>query len=260
MSRASYEERASASTNPLTRTLLEIMCSKRTNLCVAVDVTTTKDLLALIPVIGPHICVLKLHIDILSDFTPAVIEDLLALKRQYRFLLFEDRKFADIGSTVANQYGSGIYRIATWADLVTVHSVPGPGILSGLKSVAEKQGAPRGVLLLAEMSSRGNLCAGEYADRTIAMAGPQKDFVVGFISQSRPASITDDYLVLTPGVSLASKGDTMGQQYATPQDAVERGADVVIVGRGIYGAEDVLATTKEYQEAGWQAYLDKVAK
>lgn len=258
-----YETKASQCTNPLTKTLLQIMITKQTNLCVAVDVTTVPELMKLLPSIGPYICVLKLHIDILTDFTPSVIDDLLAAKAKYNFLIFEDRKFADIGSTVAHQYASGIYKIVEWADLVTVHSVPGPGIISGLASVAEarpdRSNSPRGILLLAEMSSSGNLCTESYASQTIEMAKQSPAFVVGFISQRRPDSITSQYLVLTPGVSLASKGDSMGQQYATPEDAISRGADIIIVGRGIYGAKDVEATTKQYKEAGWKAYLEAIS-
>ncbi len=52
--------------------------------------------------------------------------------------LFFDRKFADIGNTVILQYTKGLFRIAEWADLVTVHALPGEGIVQALEQVKSK--------------------------------------------------------------------------------------------------------------------------
>ncbi|XP_062713377.1 uncharacterized protein LOC134290292 [Aedes albopictus] len=79
--------------------------------------------------VGPYICVLKTHVDIVQDFSDNFVKSLQPLAKKHNFMLMEDRKFADIGNTVALQYGRGLFKISSWADLVTVHSLPGQGLL-----------------------------------------------------------------------------------------------------------------------------------
>jgi len=204
-----YSKRAQFCSNPTAKKLFEIMEEKKTNLCVAADVTAKKQLFKIADELGPYICVLKTHIDIVEDFDTELVEQLKQLAQKHNFLLFEDRKFADIGNTVKHQYQNGIYHIADWADITNAHTVPGPGIIEGLKEVGLKKG--RGLLLLAEMSSKGNLAKGEYTTETLKMAQANKDFVIGFITQKQ---LIDEpsFINMTPGVQLESGADKLGQQ------------------------------------------------
>ncbi|TFK75809.1 Orotidine 5'-phosphate decarboxylase [Pluteus cervinus] len=257
----SYGQRAQNFTNPAAKLLLETMERKKSNLAVSVDVTKTKDFLSIIDTVGPFVCLIKTHIDILEDFDPSLITQLKELSQKHNFLIFEDRKFADIGNTVALQYSRGVHRIADWAHITNAHAVPGPGIITGLSSVGLPLG--RGLLLLAEMSTKGSLATGAYTDATLRMAENNRDFVVGFVAQQRMGGHHEDFLVLTPGVGLDSKGDGMGQQYRTPREVIlDSACDVIIVGRGIYGgdtAESVRAQAQRYQDAGWSSYLERIS-
>jgi orotidine-5'-phosphate decarboxylase len=81
-------------------------------------------------------------------------------------LSFVNRKFADIGSTVASQYNGGQFEICRWADLVTAHALPGEGVIKGLETAICGINVPRGCFILAEMSCAGNLITPQYAQGT----------------------------------------------------------------------------------------------
>lgn len=254
----SYQERIAFTSHPLTQRLLHLIHNKQTNLALSADVTQKQQLLALADQCGPEICILKTHIDIIEDFDAELIEQLKKLANKHQFLIFEDRKFADIGNTVQLQYQAGIYHIAAWADIINAHYLPGPGIIAGLKKI----GLPlqRGLLLVAEMSSAGNLATGTYTQTTIEMAEQHKDFVMGFICQHK---LIDDpgLLHMTPGVGIASKGDSLGQNYLHPDEVIlEHGTDIIIVGRGIYGADSPQQAAQQFRTLGWQAYLKRIKK
>ncbi len=261
------------------------------------------------------IALTQTHIDIIEDFSEDLITQLTKLSEELDFMIFEDRKFADIGdylslirlscvsplihplstiltilplcilmfvligNTVSLQYSSGVHHISSWSHITNAHPIPGDGIITGLSSV----GLPlnRGLLLLAEMSSKGNLASGlnGYTEETVQMARRhwEDGFVMGFIAMHRvqdtypsgsgsPTSTSkQDFLILTPGVALSSKGDKMGQQYRTPREVIyESGCDVIIVGRGIYGIkggeEEVKAEAERYRVEGWKAYEERVGK
>jgi orotidine-5'-phosphate decarboxylase len=197
-------------------------------------------------------------------------------------LIFEDRKFVDIGNTVQKQYKGGALRIFEWAHIVNASILAGEGIIQALDEVIAKgPGSPeRGLLILAEMTSKGSLATGEYTKVAVEIAQMYPQSVIGFVATRELSGLApertsvkpstrdgtdskgreEDFVVFTTGVNMSSKGDQLGQQYQTPTSAIEGGSDFLIAGRGIYAAPDPVAAIKTYQQAGWNAYLARINK
>lgn len=401
-----FLQRAETAAHPLTAYLYRLMDAKSSNLCLSADVSTARELLLLADRVGPSIVVLKTHYDIVSgwDYNPqtGTGAQLASLARKHGFLLFEDRKYADIGKTVQQQYTAGTARVIEWAHLVTVNMDAGVAAVTALSDAAarwrervyyevktsvtvgtpitEEDGssgsggsggshaggrgtspaafdrlpwslahdknelptfaadahatrkgsvvsittavtqhfepvdsprlpvsgfddlggsdsrrpsaggfitnevysglgeAPleRGILLLAQMSSEGNLMSPAYTQACVEAGRAHKQFVAGFIAQQNLNTAPDDnFVLLTPGCKLptpeeeraaddaagnkAIAGDGLGQQYNTPAKLVGVcGSDIVIVGRGIITAADPASEAERYRRRAWKAYLGRL--
>ena len=258
-----WGERWSNSTSDIARKYMEVAARKQSLVCLAADRNTMAGLFDLIEEVGPYIAALKTHVDLVDDWTSDSWSKFCKAAAEADLLIFEDRKFADIGKISRSQM-AGIYDIRSWADLVTSHLISGPDVVDGLQSGWEDVGRKGGVLLLAQMSSRGNLLSPEYTDQVVAK-GREHPGVFGFIGNgSRPNELKDlrqrvgeQKMIWTPGVNIAVGDGEMGQRYGSPYDAVIAGSDCIIVGSGIHRNENPAEVAKQYAQLSWQALLDR---
>ena len=98
-----FSEKLSKSKNNVTKKLLQIVLEKMTNVCVAVDCVSSKELLTTAEALGPYVAVVKIHQDIVKDWNRETEQKLRSIANSHNFLIFEDRKYADIGNTVTFQ-------------------------------------------------------------------------------------------------------------------------------------------------------------
>lgn len=252
-----WSEREQLAPHPMAQKLFRIIEKKKSNLALAADVTSQKKLLELADTLGPFISVLKTHVDILDDFTPDFGKKLREIAEKHQFLIFEDRKFSDIGHTVALQYRAGIYRIADWADIINAHVVPGEGIIEGLKSIGLPKG--QGLLLLAQMSSSKTLAKGAYLKQTVAWGEKHSDFVMGFISLKKLSHLPG-LIHFTPGVKMERGKDSLGQRYRTLEEILLKNqSDIIIVGRDIFENPNPVKQAEIYQQRAWEISQCKAA-
>ena len=199
--------------------LNKIIKDKKSNICLAADVNNLTSLFELIDYYKNDICILKLHYDIIDDFNKDIdftVKKLNQLKNEHNFLIWEDRKFADIGFIMEKQ----INKISNWADLVSIHPIAGEESVKQIKDV--------GIILIGEMSSKEHLFNLDYQKKVINIS-KKCDNVIGIVCQHK---MTEDLLNIVPGISFNANKDDKGQKYNLPED--RQFADIFVVGRALY--------------------------
>jgi uridine monophosphate synthetase len=225
--------------------LFNIVEKKLSNLIYSADQTDSSQLLIVLEQVAPYIVAVKLHTDSLKDsVTPQFISKLIELSNKYEFIIIEDRKFTDIGSTLKNQLTSSL-NIVSWADAVTVF----PCVTkSGINLINNLDLAP---IIIEELTTYQDNDNNPYSFKS-------KDLISSFSNEKFIGTI-GQYNSLkwqfSPGISLDQRSDDINQNYRTPEEAVKTGTDFFIVGRSIFQSETPKLTAKLYREKCWKAKL-----
>lgn len=260
--RMSFEHRSSLAMHPTAARLFGLMATKKTNLAIAADFTDSDRVVKLANDLGPYICAFKVHADIIEKFDEqGTAGKLRYFADKHQFLLFEDRKFVDIGAVAQQQLEHGSHRIGQWADLITLTCMQGSDSIGAMKRARLRPSL--GALLVAEMSNAGNRC--QFQTEAAKDASEHQDFVVGFIAQSPIAAAGAEFVRMTPGIrSDTMVGDGLDQRYRSARSAVlQCGTDVVIVGRAITEEEDGerrAELAQRYQSEAFSAYLERIGR
>jgi len=218
---------------------MKSIMARKGPLCVAADVTSTSELIELVERIGPEISILKMHVDIISDFTDETIFHIKRLKMKHRFVVWEDRKFADIGAVAKEQIHGGIYKISSWADLISMHVISGPDILD--------QAGDCGVIVITSMSSNKTLADEAYERKCLEFISQSKNTnILGIVTQNN-VDCDRNLLKIVPGINISQKEtDNLGQKYSNIEN--KKWADIFVVGRDIVRNRNPYLKTLEYKE------------
>jgi orotidine-5'-phosphate decarboxylase len=232
----------------------------REALCVALDVPINK-LRILVSELKVSVGVLKITArNIMGSHPPGVY---IGLLKEQGYKVFFDLKVHDIPNTVA-----GIVKevAATGADFLTIHASGGPDMIKAAREAAE--GTDLKLLAVTVLTSINFDTIREIAEPILEkvtlqsvkehvplMAIPVKHIVYGLARMALQngahgivcsvhelealRSLHDvSSIFVTPGIRLPS-GDTHDQKrVATPEMAIEKGSDLLVVGRAITQAKD----------------------
>jgi orotidine-5'-phosphate decarboxylase len=211
-------------------------------LIVALDVPNIVAGLDLVQRLGDAVSFYKIGLGMLTGGGLALANE---LKQEYGKRVFLDMKLFDIGATVeAAVRGLAQYDL----DFLTVHGDP-----QVVRAAAEgRAGSNTKILAVTILTSLDRadldanmLQAGDIADITVeraarALAAGADGVIASPQEAARIRALPEAMgkLIVTPGVRPA--GAALGDQkrVATPAEALQAGADHIVVGRPIWGAGD----------------------
>lgn len=259
-----WGERWNANSDPLARRWMETVVSKQSMVVLAADVYTMNELNNLLDQVSPYVSALKTHVDLVHDWTPDSWGDFCNRAKDADMLIFEDRKHGDIGKIARDQMG-GVYDSRSWADLMTAHLISGPSVLDGMAEGWSGVGRSGGVLLLAQMSSAGNLLEIPGYTDAVVNIGKEHPACFGFIGNGSRANELAELrkkageikMIWTPGVNIQTGDSELGQRYGDPYDAVMAGSDGIIVGSGIHKSKSPSEAAKKYADVSWAALIKR---
>src|SRR4051812_6274545 len=209
-------------------------------LAVALDTSDLSIATAWATAVGPHVSALKVGLQLFCAEGPGAVEKVRAAADLDLFL---DLKLHDIPATVAGAARS----VAPLSPrYLTVHAGGGPAMVEAAAKALPDT-------LVAAVTILTSLSADDLDG--VGIAGPPPDAVrrlaalaVGAGARALVCSphevalvrevVGPDVVLITPGVRPAGADHQDQARVATPQQALADGADLVVVGRPITGADD----------------------
>ena len=188
---------------------------------------------------------------------PQLLSDLASNLSPAQFFL--DLKLYDIPNTLRGAIHSIVHGVA----LITIHCDLGPGTLKAIVGEAGNAFAVLAVTLLTSLSGEDLRALGyapEYAEdpsrlvllraKLAKIAGCRGVICSGREARAVKAACGQGFLVVCPGIRPAWSvvaGDDQ-KRVVTPTEAMENGADYIVVGRPIRTAPDPVAAARRVSE------------
>lgn len=215
----------------------------RAPVLVALDLPTAEDAVRLAARVRDHVAGFKVGLGLLHGPGPGTVTALAELGLP----VFADAKLHDIPSQVeraARQLGS------VGARWVTAHAGGGADMLeaavSGLAEGSARSGGILGVTVLTSLDEARLAAIGiprtpgqlvSRMARAVATAGCE-GVVCSPLELGVIAEVAPDLVKVTPGIRPAGSDAGDQARTATPAEAIRRGADYLVIGRPITGADD----------------------
>ena len=221
---------------------------------VALDYPASEPALALAEQLSPSLCRLKVGKELYTRCGPGLVEKLQAMG----FEVFLDLKFHDIPNTVAGAVRAA-GELGVW--MVNVHAGGGRRMMeAAMESLQAFQSKPLliAVTVLTSMTEEDLRELGyreTAAQRVLRLAAlTAESGLDGVVCSAMEAEELrrargEDFCLVTPGIRLAGDSANDQRRVVTPGEAMANGADYLVIGRSVTGADNPLqALERVHQE------------
>jgi orotidine-5'-phosphate decarboxylase len=221
---------------------------------VALDYPASEPALALAEQLSPSLCRLKVGKELYTRCGPGLVEKLQAMG----FEVFLDLKFHDIPNTVAGAVRAA-GELGVW--MVNVHAGGGRRMMeAAMESLQAFQSKPLliAVTVLTSMTEEDLRELGyreTAAQRVLRLAAlTAESGLDGVVCSAMEAEALrrargEDFCLVTPGIRLAGDSANDQRRVVTPGEAMANGADYLVIGRSVTGADNPLqALERVHQE------------
>jgi len=216
---------------------------------VALDVPDGAEAVALASRLAPFVGGFKVGLELLMGEGPDVIRRVGAFGPP----VFADAKLHDIPNTVGAAARQLAQAGARW---VTVHGAGGLEMIeSAVAGLRDGSDGGAGVLVVTVLTSLDgaqlretgvgrSLEAQVVAMTALAADGGAEGVVCSVLEARAVKSAVPSMKVVTPGIRASNAAPDDQKRMATVTEALEAGADMVVVGRAITAARDVIAAAR----------------
>lgn len=224
---------------------------------VALDHASDEEALSFLSQLDPHLCRIKIGSILFTHYGPPLLEKIM----KQGFSLFLDLKFHDIPQTVA-----GACRFAgelgVW--MVNVHVSGGLAMMEAAREALQAFPGDHRPLLIgvtvltslddADLSAIGFRNPASETVLNLAHLAKQGG-LDGIVCSAQEINlirnqISDNFLLVTPGIRLAEEAHFDQKRVMTPQAALAAGADYIVIGRSITQARNPNQILKNLTQQG----------
>lgn len=229
------------------------------NLIVALDLPTSSEALVLVDELGDAAEYFKVGAQLFTREGPSLVRELKDRDKQ----VFLDLKYHDIPNTVARAVEAAA---EIGVDMLTLHASGGTAMMRAARDATGMDG-PKLVAVTLLTSFTGSdieevwdkelrSIRDDVARLSALAAEAGLDGVVSSALEVEAVKRRHggDFVVVTPGIRPAGAKAGDQARTATPAEAIRAGADYLVIGRPVHGAEDRRAAfdriASEVAEAG----------